>query len=505
MFDIKGSIHDRYTLEFKIGYSRDNKEQEESDFRMDTWMFIPDTLGVNQSTYTKERFYRDFRTMVRLITPSFTLSEIANTKKLPYSRLEKWCLIASRDVTSGLAKDKRQTKRFKRHNHMFQHQVKMFGAIYRSAIRNEALQIMQIEDADECEEAVRNLAHLSTIIATAYHELPSNTNLDIVSEELKTCFALGDEYLCRNTVTTCFRLMEHIHSRFDTSRHANMTAPLMECIARDKEYELSKGHILPEEGDNKHNREFLHRAGQLKKYIESDLWIGIHPRSNTFLLQQFVFMIAAGVSMVFATVVSFSFQQTYGNFTTPLFIALVISYMFKDRTKELLRIWFATKLGSYMYEYKTKLGYSDEEIGYSKTGMDFVHFHKLPKEILEQRGPLSTLETGNATTKEKVIIFRQRLFLFSRKLQRLSHYPLQGVNQLLRINLREFLRRMDASHAPLYLLDTDSEGGYHTIPAEKVYYVHFVMRIRYQGTTEYRRFRVCLHRRGAISIDEYTL
>lgn len=66
-------------------------------------------------------------------------------------------------------------------------------------------------------------------------------------------------------------------------------------------------------------------------------------------------MLAAGLSMVFATVVSFSFQQTYGNFTMPLFIALVVSYMFKDRIKDLMHYWFANKLGSKFYDYKIKL------------------------------------------------------------------------------------------------------------------------------------------------------
>ena len=37
--------------------------------------------------------------------------------------------------------------------------------------------------------------------------------------------------------------------------------------------------------------------------------------------------------MIFATGIAFAFQQKYGNFTIPLFVALVISYMLKDRIK----------------------------------------------------------------------------------------------------------------------------------------------------------------------------
>ncbi len=510
MYDIKGDIHDRYTLEFKIGFSRDSKE-EESDFKMDTWVFIPDTLGINQSTYTKESFYRDFRTMVRLITPSFTLEDIANPNKLPLSRLEKWCIIIGKPTTP---------QKQARHEKMYEHQIKMFCSIVRSALRDEAFRIYKLNDAESCRIAVQSLVYHITDIVASYRNMQYTTNIDKITPELRSYFFLGDEYLCRNIGTSFFRILDHLKKTYSDD-YQSIASPLFSYLEDDIKYERSRGYLMPCDNPSprsndpditSHNRNFIHRAGQLKKYVESDLWILAKPRSNTFLLQQFVFMIAAGVSMVFATVVSFSFQQTYGNFTLPLFIALVISYMFKDRTKELLRIWFATKLGSYMYEFKTKLGFSNEHIGWMKYGMDFVHFHKLPKEVLAQRGRISTLETGNMATKENVIIYRQRLSLFGKELARLSHYPLQGVNTIQRINLREFLRRMDSSHVPAYILDdskaTDPTASalsiptYHTVQAEKAYYVHFITRIRYQGNTDFKRFRVCLNRRGAVSIEE---
>jgi hypothetical protein len=39
----------------------------------------------------------------------------------------------------------------------------------------------------------------------------------------------------------------------------------------------------------------------------------------------------------------------------PFFVALVVSYMLKDRIKELGRYYFAHKLGKNYYDHKTKL------------------------------------------------------------------------------------------------------------------------------------------------------
>ena len=60
MLEIHGKIHDRYTLEFKVGYSRYSPSAAVSDFMMDTWIFIPDSLYINAKTYPKSNFYRDF-------------------------------------------------------------------------------------------------------------------------------------------------------------------------------------------------------------------------------------------------------------------------------------------------------------------------------------------------------------------------------------------------------------------------------------------------------------
>lgn len=538
MLEIKGEIHDRYTLEFKIGYSCNPEENDVNDFFMDSWMFIPDALYINSSTYPKESFYRDVRTLVRLITPEFTLEQIGDPECLPLSRLSKWCgrmaeecrekadsvsenhkkpakpkgndTILSipdfsfKDIAANLSGRKQETetgRKLTKTEKMYEHQIKMFCSIVRSAIRDEAKRIGKQASSEECGTLVEDLTAKAEKIVNAYRQILSSTGLAASDSEQRRWFDLGDEYLCRIIDTNMFRLMEKIKEQ-EPPECSRIIRPLEEYISRSMEYEREHGYLLPgDSGDVRRNRNFLYRAGQLKKYIESDLYILVHQRSNTFVLQQILFMIAAGLSMVFATVVSFSFQKTFGNFTMPLFIALVVSYMFKDRFKELLRYWFATKLGSKLYDYKIKLAMGDEPIGWSKIGCDFVGESKLPSEVRHLRGRVSALEAGNCALRENVLIFRQRLSLFGKKLGRLSHYPLHGVNEILRVNLREFLRRMDSSHVPIF--SQDENGELHTVQAEKVYYIHFIMRFRYNGTESFRRFRVCLHRRGATNIEEW--
>lgn len=487
MIELRGHIHDRYTLEFKLGFLKSHSRPGRTEYVMDTWMFFPDALYLNAQTYPKETFYRDLRTMTRLITPRFTLQQIANADNLPLSRLKKWCqLMAEKDTP--------------RHRQMYEHQVKIFCCIVRSALRDYVEKLTSLRDEDKLQARVAEMVRAVSLIVSGYRGMEAECGMREMAEDMLGCYRQGDEYLCRVVGSQYFDLMNAVRRHVSAEAYDRICRPMGEYIDGEAEYQQRMGYLLPDAGNDAQNRHFIHRAGQLKKYVESDLWLLAPQRSNTFLWQQLFFMLAAGVSMVFATVVSFSFQQTFGNFTLPLFIALVISYMFKDRMKSLGQAWFANKAGSILYDYKTRIAMGDVNIGWNKTGFDYVSTSKLPDEVRRLRGRVLTLPHGSSPLRERIMLYRQHLTLDGNRLSQMSHYPLEGVNQILRINLREYLRRMDSSQVPVYI---QHDGTCHTeVQAEKVYYVYYIMRIRYHGTTSYRRFRLTLTRRGAQKIEE---
>ena len=75
MIDIKAKIHDKFSVEFKVGFVADGERG--NDFAINTWIFLPNSLDINPATYGKEDFYRDVKSNVRFITPIFPLGEIA--------------------------------------------------------------------------------------------------------------------------------------------------------------------------------------------------------------------------------------------------------------------------------------------------------------------------------------------------------------------------------------------------------------------------------------------
>ena len=140
------------------------------------------------------------------------------------------------------------------------------------------------------------------------------------------------------------------------------------------------GISLPEEGNGDNNRNFL-RTGRTTEEVHRERFVYIgRQEKQHFRPSASVFHVSGRAEHGFCHGHFFSFQQTYGNFTMPLFIALVVSYMFKDRIKDLMHYWFANKLGSKFYDYKIKLVMHGEPVGWGKEGCDFVNEEKLPLE-----------------------------------------------------------------------------------------------------------------------------
>ena len=249
--------------------------------------------------------------------------------------------------------------------------------------------------------------------------------------------------------------------------------------------------------DEKGNEDFVFRASLLKKFSESDLYLNATKRKNTFLVEQILYSLAAGTAMVVATLSSFFFQQRYGNFTLPFLIALVISYMFKDRLKDWLRLIFARRVSSKGFDTRTDFRVKGRYIGWSKDSVDFIDSDKIIPEVikLRSRNPLFAEVSGKD---EKVLLYRKKVQLWPSELAKASPYPLRGINDILRYNFTEYTRKMDNPSFPLSGTWEDNE--YKPIEGKKVYHITIIIQCVYEGNVEYKRIVVRCDRNGIVNV-----
>lgn len=218
------------------------------------------------------------------------------------------------------------------------------------------------------------------------------------------------------------------------------------------------------------------------------------------LAEQVYFSIAAGISMIFATAIAFSFQQKYGNFTMPLFVALVVSYMLKDRIKELTRYYFVHRLQKKYFDNKTIVSLKRLPVGWIKEGVDFITEERVPEEVMAMRDRSDLLEANNRHTAEKIILYRTLVRLNGQLLDENNQYDVSGIHDILRFNVSSFILKMDNPEVPLAI--PKEEGGYEVIDGERIYYINFLLQLRSDERVDYKRFRLIMSRNGIEGIEK---
>ncbi|MBR1513020.1 MAG: hypothetical protein IJ622_01865 [Bacteroidales bacterium] len=484
MIDLSTKIHDKFTLEFKVGFNTDEaiKPMKVNDYVMNTWIFVPNSLDINATKYSKENFYRDLKSDVRLITPTYSLHDLANDEQLlPNKTLaEEFAdLFVAPDDTTDLV-----------------HAVKMYSAIAKSAFRNAYLEAMQCPDAPSCCLACQTYMDDVTKVIDRYRNFYKKLVNSDIKGKIVQDFAYADEFLSNIMAEYTYRLRDHLRLTYPKD-YARMESRFKALLLGERAYKEQQGYLNVKHNDPNGNEDFVFRTSLLKKFAESDLYLSSNKRKNTFLVEQILYSLAAGAAMVVATLSSFFFQQRYGNFTLPFLIALVISYMFKDRLKDWLRLIFAKRVSNKVFDTRTDFHIEGRQIGWSKDSMDFIDSAKVLPEVMQLRDrlPLFDEVSGND---EKVILFRKKVQLWSAELAKASPFPMKGINDIMRYNITEYTRKMDNPSFPLSGTWEDNE--YKPIIGKKVYHITFVIQCVYKGQTEYKRIVVRCDKDGIVNV-----
>jgi hypothetical protein len=375
----------------------------------------------------------------------------------------------------------------------------MFGSIFKSALRDECRHIQEkaLSKDEDLEYLVSNTIENINSITSNYRELRKIINVPTVSANLLNYFSFGDEFI---TGTIEYYLFQLINNLPDSDTFKDIRNVFIEQIKEVQKYKIEKGYHVVKTNDPANNRELLFRLSILKKFVGSDLFLKVFKKRDGVLIEQIYFSIAAGISMIFATGIAFYTQLVYGNFTMPLFVALVVSYMLKDRIKELMRFYFVKANKEKYFDNKTTISIKDNPIGSSKEGMDFITEEMISKEIMKIRARSPLVEAENRISDEKIILYRKIIKIDREKMITNSKYFFSGINDIMRFYLTRIIQRTVSPEEHLYIAEND--GKISTVITEKMYYLNVVMEMQVDEQVDYKRYRIVFSRNGIINLEE---
>lgn len=485
MISIQAKKHDNFSVEFKFGFNT-KEDGIRDDFSVNAWMFVPNSLDINPENYGKKQFYRDIKSNVRLITPVYLLRDIAQDSSLPLTTL--------RQALEKIAGNPRPEDL-----DAYEYHLKMFAAIFKSALRNQAAHIRNVKSLDAAGYLVDDYVDSTRLVLGKFRSLYQIIDVPTVSDRTRGYFRLCDEFMSHMVEMRTIRLIRKIDSSESSSRYASARKSFMDLIMEEMEYKKSMDYGILNMND-RHDRQLVYHRGMLKKFIESELYIRLDKKKDGVAVEQLYYSIAAGAAMIFATAVAWYTQVQYGNITWPLFIVLVISYMLKDRIKDLLRYYFAHKLGNKYFDKKASITIGKTKVGVIKEGFDFISESKVPDEVLRLREKSSFVEEESHIFEEKILLYRKNVTIDDVALAANDDYPMRGINEVMRLHLTRFTQKMDNPSVPIDFVD--DEGNVLSSNVKKIYHVNVVFQLQHDSEVEYHHFRITMTRNGVLSIEE---
>jgi hypothetical protein len=286
---------------------------------------------------------------------------------------------------------------------------------------------------------------------------------------------------------------------------AGVLEALSTCAATEAIYRHAQGFVNLDPSSEVSREYFLYRRSLLKKAVHQALWVRTRRRQVDSYLRNAAGMVAAGMAATWALIAQVPTQVLALSPAAQavMFVVPVIGYVLKDRIKELTKEWMIRR----MREYDQETELVGSQLARSNLGSlcgtlrEQVRFlDQTPDDVraIRQRGrSIAGARIGG----EVVLAYRRKLDIVAPRDGQLRATDELALRQILRLNLRHFMTRLDDRDQIVRHYDP-SIGGFATHEIAKVYHLNVVVRIGGSDPgARLERWRVVFSREGIERIE----
>lgn len=488
-----GNIHlrDKWQIELKSEFVP-NPKLKKNTFTQEFYLFVPNSLHINEETYPKSQFYRDRTNFIRYKTPEFTLQQI-NDKDNPKSPLTKL-----QNLLTGHQCEEAHSE--------IEDELKLLGNIFRSSVRENVKKIVNLVRSNSpIEEEINDLCKE----IRSLHETYITIQLSYINEwkvdRLNSYFFYADEFISTTANYYLTGLLSEIRDRLpDVSPEA--TEPLCEILEEERQYRkkvLHEPSITDE--DSVGNEFILYRSSLLNKFILDALLLSTRGATVKKQFGNLIGSISAGIAMLFFFVLFVYQGRVLIINSLPFILLTVFLYILKDRIKEMVRKGSFKRLSRWFYDYTTAIFSPDERqnLGKLNERISFLDEESLSEEIhkIRNREFHDILETIKRP--EQVIYYKKVLTLLNPNIG--EDIRRQALNLIFRYNIQYFLSKADnPTHDYLKVDPASFKFIRATLP--KVYHLNIIMKNTFQDedhnqVVELKKFRLIIDKNGIKRIE----
>jgi len=494
LIDQQVTIHDQTQFEIRLDYDQD-MSLKKNCYRVETFFFFPKSLRIDKHHYSKDTFYQDLKTNIRLRTPQIALNKLVDSKndaslqsriKDPFDRL----LSGSGDSE---------------HIATIEYELKLFASIFRSQIGAQAAHLLDLVkqlggEPDKYLTICSDIGKLIKIFVKdisnaigAFRKLRAKFLNPTIPSKLIVIFEEINEFLSLITEIYLSEVLLQINATPPLrERLSNSYLKLEQLIKKESNYRAGADYLSsnPKYHDGE---KLIYRKSELKKTITEVLFLKPKVEKEGKHAAQFVAMLAAGLAMFWALAALVYSQNTFIINSTPFLVLMVLAYIVKDRLKDFIKVILDKKLLSKLFhDRKVAIydGKSNKRIGHVQESFMYVEKKDIPQDVYKVRYPALSGKRFETIIKHDRVIT-----LFTKKFD-----PTRSrISNVARLCVSNFLSKMDSPQVlmPCYVEEEDSIKE---LPMSKVYHMHLVLRMlpccNKKSRPILKHFRIILNKKG---------
>ncbi|MEX2305337.1 MAG: hypothetical protein WD595_04020, partial [Waddliaceae bacterium] len=445
-----------------------------NSYSQEFYIFIPNSLYINEEVYTSKQFYEDQTNFIRYKTPEQNLKQIVDPefKASPLSRLKTYL------------KQPHSKKNLK----LIEDEVKLLGNIVRSAIRRRVKKIIdgKSDIIDFCNSIEK--------FQKEYIELKEHFHQEW-GKKTSPPFIYTQEFMSKSIQYYLTGLLKRKEHTLSTEEREVLTDTII------KEIEWQKKSVRR----NSHEKEtVLYRLGLLNKYVLDALLLQTSKESLYNRFRNVIGSVSAGIAMLFFFVLFVWGGQVLIINSTPFILLTVILYILKDRLKEGLRELSYRNFHKWFSDFQTDILTPEgtKKIGHMTESFSFVNLKKLPHDITYMRNREFHEVLDRVKRPEKVIYYKKKIQIQLRKRKEERRY---GLNIISRFNISSFTKYASNSRHNLFTID-ESTREVKKIKLPKVYHLNVILKNtttdeKGRAQIEYKKFRIVLNKEGIVRVE----
>ena len=461
------------------------------------YLFSPPQLYVNKNTYTEERLLHKFQSHGRYSSPEITLEELLdmNNKLSPLTILKRYTDDLVKDVTSVPERNV---------IHELQTVVNSARHENKACLQDckDMVKLGMINDLTSTLDAWHtNAATLCSTIRDMMEAIQAKFSPD---NRLLLAFLWADEavsLLCEKYAIDLYMASSSLQ------QHMQATLTNLLSFSREEmQYRIE--HDYPSGSSNSETVQY--RKAILKKWAQSSLYLVPEVSRWPKRVSEILAGTAAGVAMAFATLTTIFAETTFIRNSYQWALIVIIGYVFKDRIKEWLRLFFKAVLPRMMADEISAFlsPKTNKKICSSRIRLTFEDVDSLPAYVKEIRKDKNN-PFRDMLPKEDVIHYIRDLAmhpLTKHALERESFPRENNFTLVTRIRLDDFLKEMDDPNDIVFRMDPNADE-LDQLSSERVYHLHLIIReySKKEDLDNYSHYTVVLNKSGIVRIEQMPL